>query len=78
LNKQGITDEGAIDTALKNISTTVTREFMRTEGSVLLAKVPEIMQSEAIKLGEELALAVKEATSLAATEVVQELTGKQT
>lgn len=75
LKKQGITDEAAVSAALKNISATVTEEFMRTEGSVLLTKVPEIIQAEAIKLGEELAQAVKMATSAAAGEVTRELSG---
>jgi len=73
LKKQGITDEEAVSAALKNISATVTDEFMRTEGAILLTKVPDIIQAEAIKLGEELAEAVKMATSAAAGEVTREL-----
>jgi hypothetical protein len=74
LKKQGISDETAIQAALKDISATVTAEFMKTEGTVLLSKVPQIIQSEGIKLGEELAQAVKEATAHAAAEVTRELT----
>jgi hypothetical protein len=77
LRSKGITDETSIKQFLDAMPAAIADTYMRQHGKELMARIPDIIVSEATKIGTEMAQLVSDAAGEATRETMEELADKR-
>ncbi len=76
LKSKGITDETSVRQFLDAMPAAIAESYMRQHGKELLARIPDIIVSEATRIGAEIAKLVSEAAE-ATRETMEEMADKR-